>query len=59
LGVPQFGIETFVLQQLIVRASFADFSIFQDENLIGIHHGRQTMGNTDAGSILCGSFEST
>lgn len=50
LCVPQLCVQSFLLQQLFVGSPFADFALFENKNLVGIHHRREAMSDADAGA---------
>ena len=50
LIVIQFRVETAEFEQLVMISTFNDLSIFEDNNLIGIEDGLETMGNDKTGS---------
>src|SRR5687768_6901960 len=50
LADPHVGVEAALAQKLGVGAALGDPALVEDDDLVGIDHGRQTVGDDDGGA---------
>ena len=51
LTVPHGGIDAAFLEQLVVAAALDDAPCLEHDDLVGIDHGRQAMGDDQSGAV--------
>ena len=52
LGVHQASVEALLLQQVLVGAVFHHVTIIQDDDLIGVAHGGEAVGDDQSGAAF-------
>ena len=53
LILPHSGVDAIrPTEQLFVRSSLRDFPVFEDEDLVGVDHRRQPVGDDDGGPVF-------
>src|SRR3954468_13069283 len=50
LAGPHFGVEAILAEQLGVGAALGDAALVEHDDLIGVDHGRETVGDDDRGA---------
>ena len=45
-------VDAFLINELVVGAALPDVALLQHHDLVGMLHGREAVGNDDAGAVL-------
>ena len=59
LDVPQSVVDTLLREELFVCAAFFERAIFEDDDLIGVSNGGESVGDDHRRTIFCDVFEGT
>jgi hypothetical protein len=51
LHAPEVGVPPTLVEQVVVGATFDDTAVLHDEDLVGVLHGGEAVGDDDGGAV--------